>query len=397
MTSSNQRLQPQYEYYVERNLFPTNVSLDEVDALANYARSRRNLYERHLHIPIDLLRGQHVLELGCSTGEAATVLARAGALLTLVDADPRVWNPVDSLFAASRLTDQIVEKIGQSVDEFRATRRFALITAHGFLFMCPTREQILRHLVTSLEPGGLLSVSFPDELGSFMEFLKKAAFRRGCALRGISDLYCDEAVDTAHSILGSAYAQLPTRRPFRQWLEDSISSPFLELRFCWSGSSILRTAQQVGGLYYSSSPSLLEVDRLAWYKEVLDDAEWNRRAYENADRRAVDFMFGMPVRFSVPDDMNGFVRESRAYLETLSDWFTSTPSDFPRPTSSWFGLLESCDLQPLFVEGLQNFFAAFDESSWTGFRRELRKAEGILNLWGRSYHFLTIRGACEAG
>lgn len=112
-----------------------------------------------------------MLDLGCGTGDSALVLALLGARMTLVDADPRLFAPLDVTFASHGVSDRIAERVTSRAKDYEPTRRFSLAMAEGYLFTFERRERILRTMLGALEPDGLLSLSFPDKLGSFMEFI----------------------------------------------------------------------------------------------------------------------------------------------------------------------------------------------------------------------------------
>jgi SAM-dependent methyltransferase len=363
--------------------------------LETYAAVRRSLYERHLHVPLGLLSGHEVLDLGCGTGDSALVLALLGARLTLVDADPRVFDPLDLAFASHGVSDRITERVVARAEDYRPQRRFSLAMAEGYLFTCKGRERILRTMLGALEPDGLMSVSFPDELGSFMEFLKKAAFLRACALRGIDDLFGDAAEETGRALLGRSHALLPNLRPFRVWLHDCICSPFLVLRYCWSAPAIMAATMADGAAYYSSSPSILEVDRLGWYKQVVDVGEWNARARAGYAERAADFVFGVPVRFDKAAAAARFAADARTLLEAMSAWFEAPLRPFPKPKAAWFSALARSDLPRPTQRALEAYFSAFTARTWPDFRRALRGAQRVFDLWGKSYHYLVLRRAAH--
>ena len=391
-STSTKRLS-QFEFYSAQNIFPSKVLLAEAAALQKYSAVRRSLYERHLHVPFGLLRGHEVLDLGCGTGDSALVLALLGARLTLVDADPRVFAPLDAAFASHGVSNQITERVTSRAEDYKPAQRFSLAMAEGYLFTCEGRDRILHTMLGALEPDGLMSVSFPDELGSFMEFLKKAAFLRACALRGIDDLFGDPAAETGEALLGRSQALLPNPRPFRLWLHDCICSPFLVLRYCWSAPAIIEATVSGGAAYYSSSPSILEADRLGWYKNVVEVPEWNDRALEGYAERAADFVFGTPVRFRKPGLAARFAADTRTFLEKLSGWFDAPSCPLSQPKASWFTALAGSDVPGLTQKALKAYFSAFEAKSWPDFHHALKPAQGVFDLWGKSYHYLVLRRA----
>src|SRR5262245_60195062 len=87
------------EYYTANQINPDPITLETSEQWAVHVSKRRTLYERHLGIPVSLLRGQRVLEFGCHSGENALVLAHAGARLTLVEPNTSVHEPLQALFS----------------------------------------------------------------------------------------------------------------------------------------------------------------------------------------------------------------------------------------------------------------------------------------------------------
>jgi SAM-dependent methyltransferase len=393
MPARHRRRQSQFEYYAALNLFPSTTSLKSTAALKKYESIRRNLYDRHLHVPLALLANHHVLDLGCGTGESALVIARASAKLTLVDADARVWKPLKSSFGAAGVARQIISTETRSAEDYRPDRRFTFIMAEGFLFTCAGRERIARRLAAALEADGFLSISFPDEIGSFMEMAKKAAFLRACALEGVADLFGAHAEQIGRALLGAAHKALPNSRPFRTWLHDTVCSPFLQHRFCWSAPAILRAVAREGAVYHSSSPSIYEVDRLGWYKQVTDDRSWTTAALAGYERRAADFAFGRPVTFADPRAAASFAAATRALLRSWTPWFQRPRRALPAPQARWYAALETSDLPVHTSAQLRAFVAAFNETSQPHFLRAIARAPEILSTWGKSYHYLVVRRA----
>ena len=73
------------EYYRKNVFNPVPISVEDHKIWNAHVAKRRNLYERHLGIPLPLLRDRSVIEFGCNSGENSLVLAMHGANLTLVE------------------------------------------------------------------------------------------------------------------------------------------------------------------------------------------------------------------------------------------------------------------------------------------------------------------------
>lgn len=61
------------EYYRKNTFNPVPISVEDHEIWNDHVAKRRNLYERHLGIPLALLRDLAVIEFGCNSGENSLV------------------------------------------------------------------------------------------------------------------------------------------------------------------------------------------------------------------------------------------------------------------------------------------------------------------------------------
>ena len=381
----------QYQYYNDINLFPSKSDFEDFSNVNKYLKFKSNLYERHLNIPVSFLQQKGVLDLGCGTGDTALLFAKLGAKLTLVDADDRVWESLRSNFKMHNLQETNYEISHSTAEDYTTKKKFFFIMAEGYLFTCENRNNILIKLVHFLEPGGLLSISFPDIIGSFMEFLKKASFLKALTLENIQDPLSSEALHIAKKIHGDSFAKLPNARPFKTWVHDCIASPFLHIDYCWSAEQILTILQDEDVHYYSSSPSIHEISNLAWYKNIIPNDNWNKDAKLNYKSRVANFLFGSEISFSSHKDETTFYSESLNFLQKLSLWFENPYSSFSKPSSGWFDTIQRSDFNKDKITDIICFFTAFDAKDVNQFYSHLDKAGITLNTWGKSYHYLVVK------
>ena len=95
-------------YYQNDNFNPVLIVVENESIWKNHFAKRCNLYERHLGVPLSLLRDSSVLEFGCNSGENALVLASVGANLTLVEPNRQVLLRLKMLFEKFNLEKRIV-------------------------------------------------------------------------------------------------------------------------------------------------------------------------------------------------------------------------------------------------------------------------------------------------
>jgi len=383
----------QYEYYHTNNFLPSIAHLKNYEDFKKYANIRVNLYQRHLGIPVSLLSNQKVLEVGCGTGDNALVFASAGCRMTLLDADENIWESLFANFKRFGLDDQIEGTHCTNVSDFNPEVSYNLIMAEGFLFTCEDRNEILLKLVDKLVPGGFISVSYPDTIGSFMEFLKKAAFIKGLILNDIENPLSKNAIEFGRTLFGDAHSTLHNPRSFETWLIDCIASPFLQADMCWTAESIIRKLLPKNMIYYSSSPSIHEIDILSWYKDVSSTDQWNEAALIGHSARSASFVFGEKVTFPSEESATTFKSETVRFVERLSAWFTEPEKDLQAPKKHWFKSLEQTKIAPALIEDLKVFFEALNSSSKDHYDMHITMSKKILSCWGKSYHYLVMQ-AC---
>lgn len=122
---------------------------------------RQELVSRQLmaHLPAAPVE---VLDVGCGQGSQAIRLARAGHLVTGLDASDRMLDACKESLEAEpedvrdRLT--LVRGDGHAVPDLFGDRTFDAVLCHGVLMYLPDPAPLLRLLVTAVSPGGLLSV-----------------------------------------------------------------------------------------------------------------------------------------------------------------------------------------------------------------------------------------------
>ena len=113
--------------------------------------------------------GEHVLDVGCGTGNAAAVAAQAGAVVTGVDPAHRLLED-----AAQRVPSGTFMHGGAEQLPFGAEEFDAVVSVFGAIF-APDRRAAVREMLRVLKPGGRALVSawrpegaIHDSVGSLM-------------------------------------------------------------------------------------------------------------------------------------------------------------------------------------------------------------------------------------
>ena len=390
----------QTDYYQSRNLHPDGLSDAGGDALKKHFTIRENLYRNLLNIPLGLLAGAEVLEVGCGTGENALFLAGKGANLTLVDPDPTVIPLLERNFADRGLGDRVRGISTATFENFKADdETFHLVTAEGFLFTLADRDRALRKICALIRPGGLGIISFPDRFGSFFEFLKKAALWRAYQLAGISDLHGAQALALAQDLLGHAHAGLPSPRPFAVWWEDCLVSPFLTWDHCWDYGEILGIIGGAGCRYYASSPRMHEADARAWYKETKTPEELSQRILSRCRERRFDLLFGCRAGIADGTIEAAIIADTfENILKKWSEWFTGL--DHPMPQTGLGpakAALEKSAVPVDVLADLERFFTVLGAATADDLVHDYNGLTALRSAWGHSLQFLCFTKDAVSG
>src|SRR5438309_10406560 len=114
----SQRDESVLAYYQNHKFNPVLIRVEDPGVWDNHFAKRRNLYERHLGLPLSLLRGARVLEFGPNSGENALVPALFGSRLTLVEPNDQVLPRLHQLFDKFGLGGQIDAVHCETMDGF---------------------------------------------------------------------------------------------------------------------------------------------------------------------------------------------------------------------------------------------------------------------------------------
>ena len=107
------------DYYKRHKLNPVPLPIETESEWNDHIKRRKNLYERHLKIPVSFFSGKDVIEFGCNSGENSLYLAFLGAELTLVEPNEEVHPRLIKLFRKHNKENKIRELASLSINEFR--------------------------------------------------------------------------------------------------------------------------------------------------------------------------------------------------------------------------------------------------------------------------------------
>ena len=390
----------QLEYYRQSNFTPGGMELEDRDAWDSHVAKRLNLYQRHLGIPLSLLSGRSVLEIGCNFGENALVLAAAGAELTLVEPNDHAMPRLRELFRQFGLEHRISSLVQEDIRSFDPGESFDLVIAEGFMHTLPDRGQMLNKLATMLVPGGLGVISFSDLYGSLMEMTRRMVLWRACQLAGIDDVHSQDSLNLARALYHKDWERLNASRPFEMWVKDGLLTPLFTAANLWKYPEILPLLETTDCEFYSSSPGWASVDRFVWYKDVSLAKERAKRLLDQWAANLPFFLTGFPTNSQdIPPPPPGAPEAVEVLMENISNFAREdTPGQSPLP-------IESVVYPPVLDQWLGDFKRKEIVEFNTSFKRLLEVASagtlhdlmeeyrtgGIGGYWGSGYHYLCFR------
>ncbi len=381
------------EFYQTRHFNPVPIALDTDEKWQLQLAKRRNLYQRHLGIPLALLKGQPVIEFGCNSGENALVLAHAGARLTLVEPNDQVLPRLRTLFEHFHLGRQITALHNQDLNSFSSSETYSLVVAEGFLYTLPNREELLGKLVRLITPGGLMTMTFNDRYGGFIELTKRLVLFRACELGGI-DPESPESLALAERLFGEDLAKVNASRPLEAWWKDMLVCPFYSAAYLWSYLELFPLFDQLGCGIHSTSPRWSLLDHYRWYKDVARTRAEHHQALLAEFRRAFPFFLtgrpssGGPASETVIGAVAALTDQISAYSIGAASARDITQVSYPQPLEDYLCTSADPTLRAL-GDDFGAVYRALAGSNLQELAGAYQAADCLRSHWGTPCHYIS--------
>jgi len=383
-------------YYKNNNFNPVPITLEDKSTKELHFARRYNLYQRHLGIPLFLLRGRSVLEFGCNSGENALVLASTGADLTLVEPNEQVLPRLKMLFKKFGFEERIVALLQTDIDSFKSKRLYDVVIVEGFLFTLPNRNAMIQKIGRLLAPGGFAVISFNDRYGSLLEFTRRMIFWRACHLAKINDVESKSSLAIALRLYQQDFVRLNASRPFEAWWKDILINPFFSFSHLWSYAELLPLLEMENCEFYSSSPKWSFMEHFNWYKNIPIQDNYHTLLLEDWKEVFSFFLTGIPPanKKNNPATTEEAIAVSELVMR-ISEYTT-------KPHLSIDSLL--------YPSVLKQYFQRSKDSKLLCFNAEMEKiynalkccqldelistyheAKHVRKLWGAPYHYACFR------
>lgn len=383
------------EYYRAQGFNPVLIPVERQEIWKEHVAKRRVLYERHLGLPLSLLRGRQVLEFGCNSGENALVLATHGARLTFVEPNPLVAPRLRELFQSFGLEASIDAFHEAGIADFQSEDRFDLVIAEGFLSTLRDRDAMLAKIVSLVKPGGFGVVSFNDRPGGLLEMLKRAVLYRAYALASVTEVQSAEALAIASTLFEADFLKLKASRPFETWWRDTLVAPVYLYDHLWSYPEMLAILQAHGAVAFGTSPMWSSWEHFNWYKNTSEADSINGRFEEDWRHHLFYFLTGAPPTFQegrcpdvVLEEVEGLVKSLALIGDTLD---RNVPAPLEAPLLFDHLMATPTEAPRAFARELKAMFGALGDDSGERLRAVYRTSTMLRSQWGTAYHYLCFQ------
>lgn len=387
------KTQTMVSYYKESQFNPVPIALDTPLAWETHVAKRRNLYERHLGIPLALLAGHSILEFGSNSGENALVLASFGANLTLVEPNEQVLARLHGLFNQFNLAERVAKLVQTGIESFETEDRYSLVLAEGFLYTLPNRNEMVQKIGHLLRPGGLAVIAFIDRFGSLIELTRRLILWRVYQLASISEVDGSTALELAKRLYAHDFAQLKASRPFEAWWQDNLVSPFLVDAHLWSYQELLPVIEQAGGELHAVSPQWASMDHFTWYKVVSSPRQRHQHFLAEWAKFLPFFLTGLVSETPYKETASAEVVE--AIIDLIHQISTYTLDLAATPDAVVYPALLDQYLQQnanrvlrTFNQEMKQVYESISSNQLERIISTYHQTQYLRNLWGSPYHYL---------
>ena len=272
-------MEKQLDYYLKNNIHAVEYR-DDKSSIENHELSRINLLENHLGIPLSLFRDRTVLEFGPCSGENALLLAKNGAVITLVEPNIHMHKVIINNFKIAKDDGYQIKYptiLSDDIDSFNSKGvDYDIVIAEGFMHSLQNRHLLLEKLFKLSK--SIVITSHSCLYGGFLEALKRFVFKRALSILNIDTNYdLNGALKVADQFFAEDYKKLNTTRKFKSWVLDILLNPCQTSITLDSLNTFVDLSNKCGYKIYGASPKWNSSSIKKWYKEPVRNSllsEW---------------------------------------------------------------------------------------------------------------------------
>lgn len=201
------------DFYREHQISPVHQDIADFE----YHCKRREKLYRQLGIPVISFRNSSVLEVGPGGGYNSLALAQWKCKLNLLEPNEVAQKEIEELFVKYGISDYQLYK--SSIEDFEGQEKYDIVLAEGFLPTIENWEQVFELLTKRVEDKGILVITCQDEMGMFVERMKRLVGH--IVIKGIKDY--EKKVDKLVEVFEPQLKFLGgVSRPARDWVQDQL-------------------------------------------------------------------------------------------------------------------------------------------------------------------------------
>lgn len=230
-----------------------------------------------LGLPVTFFANQTILEVGPGSGYNTLAFFKWGAKVDLVEPNATGRADMQQLFFSSAIPKDSYVVYPDLIDHFATEKTYKIIIAEGFLHFLENKQEIITKLAGLLDDGGVIVVTCMDEVGLFVEQLKRLI---GHILTRDMNDFEDKVKFLAGIFAPQLKCLTGVTRSAEDWVKDQVLNPKINHRLL----EIPEAISLFGDAFEVLGTSQAMFVDYSWYKDVAYDYKSNYEAQYSVKR-----------------------------------------------------------------------------------------------------------------
>lgn len=268
------------KFYGEHKISPVHTNMNNWD---KHVENRKNLY-RQLGIPMQCFKDKSLLEFGPGGGYNSLPLLTVGkaAHIDMVEPNETGRNEIIELFESNHIEKSRYRLYSCILEEYETEQKYDMIMAEQFLPHLENWNECLEKIKTFAKPGTIVIVTASDEIGFYIERMKRLVGR--FMIRDIKEY--DEQVKELVAIFSKQLDTMSNMtRPYKDWVEDQFMN---EIAICGYLMTLKDVMNVFAGEFDVLGTSQCIFTDYSWYKDI--DYDYIAEYMEQYDRKKHMFL-----------------------------------------------------------------------------------------------------------
>lgn len=159
------------EFYLKQNITTEHVDFENQN---EYFRKRKNLY-RQLGVPMLAIKGSDILEVGPGPGHNSIPLIIWGGAgsIDLVEPNPVAVKDLEYNFKQMGIAKTLYTVYPVTLEEYCSEKKYDMVIAEGYVQSAENWKEFMTMLKTFTKKNSIVIVTCMDELGMYLERMKR--------------------------------------------------------------------------------------------------------------------------------------------------------------------------------------------------------------------------------